>query len=192
MSTAAKPKPKTRVSEPAPKITSSSDWQELGVHYVTLPSSAAVKIRIPDITLLIAADAVPEELRVIAYEEMNETLAATQRARRELAGGEPEEEPAITEERLLKLAQLNRYLMSQMLVDPPMTVEELGSAKLPSEDILMLTEFATRERVVDARGVALGVEPIDRWDTWVQAHDCPDNCHACLKVVRALSSVIAD
>lgn len=50
-------------------IVSKSKWAQRAVHRVTLPSGARVRIRIPDLSLLLAGDAVPDELRGVALEE---------------------------------------------------------------------------------------------------------------------------
>ena len=55
-------------------VTSKEAWAKRGVHRVTLPSGAVVHIRIPDLGLLLAADAVPEALRDIAMRAVVEAI----------------------------------------------------------------------------------------------------------------------
>jgi hypothetical protein len=54
----------------------------------------------------------------------------------------------------------------------------------------MVSEIVQRLRVTDARGVRIGVEPLDRWASFREAHGCPDqDCPGCAQLVRELSSV---
>jgi hypothetical protein len=166
-------------------VTTFEGWSKLGVHRVTLPSGAVVKIRIPDLSMLLANDAVPEELRTAAIEEINNAYRAASAS----ASGAEYAMPEISVERMRDLAGLNRYLVSESLVDPPLSDEQLASGQIPDEDILMLSQFASRERVYDAKGVKLGIEPIDRYQEWVDAHGCADDCKHCAEAIRALSTL---
>lgn len=181
----------TTTAKPMDKPGTAAQWKKLGIHTITLPSGFVCKIRIPDLTLLLAAQAVPEDLRAVAYEEITTALRtqASIAARRD-----PELPTELAPERLENLEELNRFLVSQALVEPKMTMDELrvdknGEGAVPSEDLLMLTEFASRERTVDARGVELGVAPLDAFDVFREAHECSDGCAHCLEVIGAYSTV---
>jgi hypothetical protein len=60
---------------------------------------------------------------------------------------------------------------------------------LPEDDLGMIAEIAQRLRAYDARGVRIGVESLDRWDAFREAHDCPDtDCPGCSKLLEQFSS----
>lgn len=168
-----------------PEVTSKEAWGQLGTHTVTLPSGAVVKIRLPDLTLLLAGDAVPDHLRTVALDEIANALNLRTSAELETAG-------TVTTERISGLAELQRFMVSQMLVEPKFTEDELADPVTapPAEDQKMLAELAGRERDTDARGVRIGVEPLDRWELWRQAHNCPDQCDHCAEVIDVLSSLV--
>lgn len=163
-------------------VASLESWGELGIHMVTCPSGALVRIRIPDLSLLLASDSVPGELRQIAMLQISKAIAD---------GGDADvgkmQMPKIDEELIGRLADLHEYLISEMLVEPKVTVDQVAS--IPSEDRDMLTQIAGRQRNVDARGISIGIEPIDRWEVWRDTHSCPDDCDHCAEVVGALSSI---
>jgi hypothetical protein len=183
----------TAATKTQPSTTGLAAWRKLGVHTVHLPSGAVVKIRIPDLSVLVAGEAVPEDLRAVALASVRQAMKQAL-TKGDDAEAEDEAEE-ISDEALLEqmqgLAGLNRFLVSYSLVEPQVDADELvpGQSPIPSEDIIMLTEFATRRRNVDARGVRLGIEPIDRWELWRQTHACPDECDHCAEVIAALSSI---
>jgi hypothetical protein len=62
----------------------------------------------------------------------------------------------------------------------------------PEDDLAMVAEIVQRLRVHDAAGVTLGVEPIERWATFREEHECAENCAACTRVINAISSIHLD
>jgi hypothetical protein len=183
--TAAAAAKKTAPKRPA--VTSKDAWEALGIHTITLPSGAVVDIRIPDLSLLLAGDAVPEQLRGAALQEIV-TAFSSAKGDEEARAAEAMGKLATDPEGLNQLVDLYRWLVTVTLVDPVITEEELRTRKFPSEDLTMITEFAGRRRLMDARGVTLGIEPIDRWDLWRQAHVCDEECPACEAVINGLST----
>lgn len=167
-------------------IVTPAEWAELAVHTVTLPSRARVKVRIPDLSLLIANDAVPENLRGAALEELMGTMAALQAPA--AADGSDPERPRIDKEKIQQLASLHFFLVSEMLVEPALTISELERAELPNEDLELLVQLATRERDTDALGVVLGVVPLSRFARFRDHHGCDESCEACAAVVEELST----
>ncbi len=167
-----------------PQIVSKAKWAGLAVHTVTLPSGAVVRIKIPDLSLLLAGGAVPDRLRTVALRQLTEDIRDAQ-ASPAAVDAPPIE---IDEEHLVGLAELTRWLVAQTLVEPEVTEVEIEDGIVPNEDILMLTQFASRERTVDAAGMRLGVEPIDRWEVWRGFHGCPDDCEHCSAAVEALTT----
>ena len=49
-----------------------------------------------------------------------------------------------------------------MMIDPPLTIEEVASGEFPQADIEMLLAFAERRRNKDAKGVELPIVLIDQ------------------------------
>lgn len=163
-------------------VTSKTAWSALAIHTITLPSSAIVKIRLPDISILMAGDAVPERLRGIAIRELSKQIRDVQ------ATALGDVVPDIQAEEIADLMGLNRWLVTQTLVEPELSEAELEAGAIPNEDFLMLTQLASRERDTDARGVRLGVEPVERWAAFKQFHGCADECEACNDAIEELST----
>ncbi|MEK6252798.1 MAG: hypothetical protein AABM43_12885 [Actinomycetota bacterium] len=168
-------------------MTGKDAWEALGVHTVTLPSGAVVKIRIPDLSLLIAGDALPEQLRGAALEELLGSLSQVD-VSDDAAAAQVIQKVASDASGLNTLVDLYRWLVTETVIEPELTEEDLKDRKLPTEDLTMLVEFAGRRRNVDARGVTLGIEPIERWDTFRQMHGCAEECEACTAVIGEFST----
>jgi len=175
---------------PANSTTSKEAWVKRGIHRVTLPSGAVVKIKFPDLSRMLRNDALPENLRAIALRQaFNDLDMETP------AGPMTDAQRKEQEEERLKLArevvEMVDALIMEMLVDPVMTKEEV--AEIPGEDRDMLNEIAQRERNTDALGVRLGVAPLSLFHEFREQHGClehePEGCEACQKVQQRLSSV---
>lgn len=191
----AQTKTRRAPAQPHNGVATKEQWAARAVHEVTLYSGAVVKIRIPDLTTLLAGDAVPEELKGIAVghviSELREATADPAPA------GETNVTPesGLSDELLERVTSLHRWLVSKMLVDPQLSPDELrpledGGIGLPADDLELLGELAMRRRSRDALGVWLGVEPKSRWSVWQQAHNCPAGCEDCEKVVAEFSTQV--
>lgn len=188
--------PATKPSAPAkPRIASKEQLAALGVHTVTLHGGAQARIRIPDLSLLVAVDAVPEQLR----------MSALTRVMEEIHGAPPAEMVPETNgspvdldesERTIKeFVHLHIWLVSQMFVEPEYTFDELmpGSPVRPSdENMVLLIQLATRGRDTDAAGVKLGIEPLSRWETFRKHHKCRPACAACVATLSDFSTTGLD
>jgi hypothetical protein len=177
MATAATDSRKTRARKPSTK----GQWLNRSVHTVTCYSGTVVKIRIPDLMLMLKNDTIPTRLRDIALQRADNE--------RELSASDVEQ-PAPNEERMKAVkegAELLFWLVSDMVLDPLITPEEVE--QLPTDDRTMLMEIANRERDTDALGVSLGVEPLSRWETFRRFHKCSEDCESCEEVRREFSSV---
>lgn len=165
-------------------VVSKTAWAGLAVHTITLASGARVKVRFPNVALLLAGDAVPEELRGEAMRKVSEELFASL--------DQPDAAGGLTEETLKQFDDYHRFLISRSLVEPTLTYDELEEGRPtrpPQEDLDLLVEILVRGRDTDAAGVRLGVEPLDRWATFRHHHGCDESCEACAKVIDAFSSV---
>lgn len=131
------------MSDASTKTTgkSKSAWTGRKVHTdITLPSGMKVDITLPNLPALIKSGALPNELIEVA------TKAATNKD--------------IPEDLFERLDEFNRFLVAKTVVKPAITEDEVD--QLPSEDIEMLVEFATRQRDMDAIGHHYaGLETVD-------------------------------
>lgn len=169
------------------KTATTAEWKAAGVHTITVPTGATVRIRIPDLSLLIAEDALPEDLRGSAMEELLGAVMglSVQQPNGDTAG----EKPKVTLERddLKRLGELHYFMVAQMLVEPQVSIEELKAGGFPNEDLELLTELAMRRRSTDARGKTLGVAPLSRFTLFREVHSCPEDCPHCQTLVERFS-----
>lgn len=165
--------------ETSREIASFDEWQKSGLHKVWTHGGVQVVIRIPDLFTLIQEDAIPETLRGAALREI-ETGSA-------VGGNTGETGSGVDWDTVKQAAQLYEHIAYQMIVKPPMTIEQFRT--LPAEDRDMLRDLAMRQRNTDARGVRLGVEPLEKWATFRDAHRCAPDCTACEEAQRQLSTV---
>lgn len=175
----------------AERVDSASAWGEKGVHTVTCPSGAQVRVRIPNLPQLIKHDAVPESLRAAAIKEVSsEGVPAMLRQ-------------GLSEDEVKALYDLYEHLVIEMVVEPKLKGMTFGPdpenpeksividrgdiPSLPQEDVEMLVNIATRQQDTDALGVRLGVEPLNRWAQFREEHECPPGCEGCTRAIRRLS-----
>ncbi len=194
---ASSPPPEPLEPEPAPQpapptpdppappiddeITTADDWAAAGHHKVWTPSGKRILIRIPDLFTLIQEDAIPEHLRGVALSEI-ETGSPTGAAQADTGNG-----PTLNWDVVKQAAELYEHVSFHMVIRPEITLEQFR--RFPAEDRDMLREIAMRQRATDARGVRLGVEPLDRWERFRHWHQCPEGCEACEAAQADLSSL---
>jgi hypothetical protein len=170
-----------------PSTTSKDSWAAKAVHTITCPSGARIKIRLPNLSLMIKNDLLPSELRAVAISKVMEEAGSQPAASVGTATG-----PEITADTVKKMVELNESIIVEMVVEPLITKEDLEANVIPPEDLDFLSEIAQRERHTDALGVSLGVEPLSRWDTFRHEHGCAEDCAACEAVRRRFSSRYVD
>lgn len=170
-----------------------SGWQARAVHTITLPSGQAVRMRLPGVATILEHGDLPDDLIEIALAEVT----------REGGAAGYVTDPALdrdqTLERLRKFTAFQRHLVAEALVEPASTYDEITEAvrngSLPEDDLAMVAEIVQRLRSHDALGVRIGVEPLDRWAAFRDAHGCVagvdghEGCEGCQKVVERFSSV---
>lgn len=122
--------------------TSKSAWKKAGVHTVTLPSGAVVNIRIPNLAQMAKAGELDNDLIQYAVPSLPT---------------DPDEEPTPEQkqENLTKLANFHNWLVSQTLVDPALTPDEVQET-VPTPDLEVLVELASRRRDMDVTGHHIG------------------------------------
>jgi hypothetical protein len=113
---------------------------------VTLPSGTKVRIEIPDLSEMLRAGTVPNELIKFA--------ADTQEA---IKGIEE-----LDMERIVEATDFMRWLISATVKDPELVPSDVP--ELPALDRDMILEFAMRQRDVDAVGHHIyGLEKLADW-----------------------------
>lgn len=126
------------VTEP---LVTVGNWKARSVHTVTLPSGAVVKITVPNLIAMVKSNRIPNELLpVVVGKDPN-------------AVGTPEGQAAAIEE-LKETAAFDEYIIPLTVVEPTITAEDLEY--LPTPDIIMLRQLATRQTDMDAVGHQLG------------------------------------
>lgn len=189
------PKTKSVSTPPTPSLAA---WQARATHTITLSSGQRVQIRIPGIATILEKGDLADDLLEIALLELTTKGGATAALAADLASENGNREQAL--ERIARYGEFQRHLVCAAVVaveTAPHVFEPLGltpdsllDGSLPEDDLAMVAEIVQRLRFYDARGVRIGVEPIDRWAAFREAHGCPDeDCEGCAKLIDALSSV---
>jgi hypothetical protein len=169
-------------------------WQDRGTHAVTCPSGVRLKIVLLGLATLLQRGEIPDALVTIAMAEFSHELGQTGVVKDMIAEGKPQSEVI---EALTGLVEFQRWLACKSIVAiehdgawHPIVLEPADSLAIPEDDLGMVAEIVQRERNRDARGVTIGVEPLQRWATFREEHGCSeDGCEACTRVVAAFSSV---
>lgn len=133
---------------------------DAGPHRATLPSGMEVTFVIPDSSQLIRADMLPErlaEIAIMAAAYPDGVEGYVQDLGFAAMRGDNVEDKSRLKDALSHGLALRDWLVSKMLVDPPVSVEEVAAGDFPAADIEMLIEFAERRRNQDANGVRLPI-----------------------------------
>lgn len=182
---------KTQNGTASPDLTPADVWRQKALHTVTGPSGATVKIRVPGIGTLLQQGDLPHHLVSIALLDIShrEGAAAALREMMDDVLDEGRREKLLEEVR--RLGEYQRHLVSAALVEPELSYEEIASGEFPEDDLAMIAEIVQRLRAFDARGVRIGVEPLDRWAAFHREHGLDDEarCEHCHRLVAAFSSI---
>jgi hypothetical protein len=171
-------------------------WAQAGLHRAWMHSGIRITLRIPDLATLIRNDAVPVELMGIA---LREVLASNEDGKR-LADQVRKGELREATELVNQIIDLQRFLAVEAIVEPEVTLADVEEGAIPAEDLELIRQIAMRERSTDAKGVVLGVLPLDAFTTFRDLHavlageqDHPaglvESCPACQAFVDELSSL---
>jgi hypothetical protein len=170
-------------SNSSPGTDAKQSWAQRAVHHITLHSGMEVDIRIPDMGALIAADAVPDHLRGAVLQRLADDINTVIDDQGETAAPGSRRTSVEELEKAMKTgAEINDWLVTYMLVEPRLTMEDMlpdSPTRPPEEDLELLVQIAQRERDTDARGVRLGVEPLDRLGRFRHHHGCTEDCASC-------------
>lgn len=107
-------------------------WKAAAAHDVTLPSGTVVKIRIPNLPLLVKTGQLPNEL-------VTEALSTI---------SDPDKK--LTPEAIAQSADFYAKLLTVTVIEPEITEDDIPD--IPFEDVEWLVELATRQRDQDALG----------------------------------------
>jgi len=208
--------PRTIAARSSAPPESIGRWQTLNLHVVTCPSGQRLKIRIPGIAGLLERGELPDELVELALLELTAEGGATGELARELSAASADvddaERQAKAVERIRRYGLLQRHLAVAAIeyveldfdhapagtkadvVDEhgawqrvELTIEDTYT-DIPEDDLAMVAEIAQRLRARDARGVRIGVEPLDRWAAFRDLHECGEDCPGCQGIVELFST----
>lgn len=171
---AAQQSKSARSNGPAP--VTAQEWISRGVHTITCPSGVRVKIRIPDLSALMAGKAVPENLRGAALIDLAGGLAAMERDEQGI--------PKLSDDVLKGETDLRFWLVREAVVEPALTEDDVR--RLPVEDRDLIVALAQRQTAYDALGVRIGVSPLALFEPFSREHLCDAQCPSCEAVRRQL------
>lgn len=154
----------------SPKPASKAEWaaaNDRGPHVAVLATGRAVRFQLADLSMLIRAGKLPEELRVsaqlaVAHAEGIEGYIEDLVQLAIVRGGDVQATIAAA---LGQVDELSHHLVAEMLVEPEVTAEEVAAGMFHELDVRMLLEFAERRRDTDADGTRLPIMLLDpeRW-----------------------------
>lgn len=173
---------------------SAAAWKKRGgPHRITLPSGQRVLARVLGLASLARLDGLPEDLTdalVLHVANLEQGgLPAVIAADLGKVTSDPEAAARVNQ-RVTDFGRLTKLLVTEALVEPKLTLADLE--KIPEDDLEMLMRIVTGRQDFDAKGVRIGVEPIDAWATFPEHHGCKPDCEACTRALAALSSIDLD
>lgn len=173
-------------------------WKRGTWHTVTGDSGCVYELRIPSIPDLIKDEAVPERLRAIALRSAAHPRGLKGVVHDELAESkeknESDAEVLDPESALAKALSDVEEIQKRLITHNVkcegefLTLEDLDDEDFPEPDAEMLAGMCCREVVRDAKGVRIGIAPLEEWDTFRHFHDCPPGCGACAALQDAFST----
>lgn len=181
----------TKQTSSRPDTVPADVWRQKAVHTVTGPSGATFKIRVPGIPTMLANGFLPNHLYSLALLDLEHPNGAAAGLRQMLDDALDDEKREQVVEQIKKLAEYQQRIAAASLVEPELSFEDIQSGEFPEDDLSMVVEIVERLRVYDARGVRVGVEPLDRWARFHNGHglDADEGCVHCFELVAEFSSV---
>lgn len=177
-------------TSPPSDATPADVWRERAIHTVTGPTGSVAKIRIPGIGTILAAGDLPTHLIRLALLDISHkdgAASALEGLLDEVLDDDKREELL---REVTNLREYQAHLVAAALVEPELTVDEILSGEFPEDDLSMIAEIVQRLRAFDARGVRIGVEPLDRWARFHEEHELgTESCEHCERLARQFSSV---
>lgn len=134
--------PKTETERGPERVTTAAGLKKRAVHKdVTLPSGAIVDIKLPNLSQMIKAQTLPNDLVEAALKQ-------------QVQPGEGEEPKMLTREDLEQDWDFVEFIVPLVLHTPKVKTEDV--ADLDPMDVTMLANFAARRTDIDAVGHQLG------------------------------------
>lgn len=164
-------------------------WQARAVHTITLPSGMQVRIRIPGVATILEHGDLPDDLAELALAEITRADGAAGHVAEKAGDADSD-----TLKRLVSdFGRFQRHLVAAALVEPALDYDDVTEAaadgSLPEDDLAYVAEIVLRIRNKDARGVTIGVDPLDRWQSFRETHGCADEgCEGCDELRRRVST----
>lgn len=174
-----------------PDFTPADVWRQKAVHTVTTPSGAVLHIRVPGIATLLENGDLPDHLIGLALLDIQHPKGAASALREMLDELVDEDRHAKVVAEIRKFGEYQRRIVAAALIEPKLSYEEIAAGDLPEGDLAMVADIVQRLAGTDARGVRIGVEPLDKWARFHQLHGLPEDgeCDGCARIVVELSSV---
>lgn len=180
------------VTENAPP-PSLSGWQARAIHTITVPSGQRLKIRIPGIATLLEHGDLPDDLVDLALAEVTKPDGAAGEVARLMDADEDREKALV---RLAQFGTFQKQLVCCAVLEverdgvwQPVSLSLADLDDLPEDDLAMVAEIVQRLRGKDARGVTIGVEPVDRWRRFHDHHGLDaEGCGSCAAFLDELST----
>lgn len=121
-----------------------NDWKKAKRHPVALPSGFEVEVEIPNLPMMVKTGQIPNDL-------LDAALGAIKQQQ-------------ITPDLIKEQADFFNLLVTTMVKDPEITLEELENDEIPYEDVELLVEIGTRQRDLDALGRHIsGLHKSEEW-----------------------------
>lgn len=151
------------------KPDSKTAWKQRndrGPHKAVFPSGSTLEFLIADQGMLLRSGKLPDRLRTTAllcaaHPSGADGYMADLVTHATIAGAKDEILQAVEDG-----MDLGHILVSEMLVNPKVTPEEVAAGDFPELDIRMLLEFAERRRNTDAAGNRLPILVVEQWATF--------------------------
>lgn len=128
------------------KTISKAAWSKKAEHEINLASDVdtVVKIRLPNLPALVASGDFPNHL-------IDAAISVASGAK-------------VTREHIAEQSEFYNHLVSNMLIEPAVTPEEVKN--IPFEDIELLIAIGTRARDID--GLGNHIAGLDKSDDWMK------------------------
>ena len=187
----ASTKKKTLPSANGHWADSLDEWRGRNLHNVVMPSGARAIIQFPEIGPLVLANALPDDLKEFAQQEITHELGMIGAYADEIVKYDPDTPEDMEKARALtkKFSDTLKWLVAEyVVVEPKVTVEDLNDESFPLQDLDWLYGVATRRVNEDALGRRLGVARLDALATFPEAHGCASDCPHCVEALQTLST----
>lgn len=163
------------------------------------PSGFVYKVRRPNLERHALSGGLPAKLRAIALggtDAVNALFATPETDDPDVGTEEAPAAAGMTEEGHAVRGYLDEIVL-KTVVEPKLTLEDLGTGQLdddpllPTVDYKWLVDLAFGNMDYDGEGRRVfGIEPLTRWATFRDFHECAPDCASCGLLAAAFSAPI--